>query len=112
MKHIALNVQAISPLAIRSDHAPGGAETTKYISGTALAGSLAAIHRLYHPDDRENFERLFLKGWVQYPDLYPATFGGIRAGRQTSCFRSIHCPKPLSPVSVFRDFVICLPTKK
>lgn len=45
MKRIALNVQAISPLAIRSDHAPGGAETTKYISGTALAGSLAAVYR-------------------------------------------------------------------
>jgi CRISPR-associated protein Csx10 len=75
MKRIALNVQAISPLAIRSDHAPGGAETAKYISGTALAGSLAAIHRLYQPGDTENFERLFLKGRVQYPDLYPANFG-------------------------------------
>ena len=48
MKSIALNVKAISPLAIRSDHAPGGAETTKYISGTALLGSLAAVYRLYH----------------------------------------------------------------
>ena len=74
MKRIALNVQAMSPLAIRSDHAPGGAEKTKYISGTALAGSLAAVYRLYQPDDTENFERLFLRGWVQYPDLYPATF--------------------------------------
>jgi CRISPR-associated protein Csx10 len=60
MKSIALSVQAISPLAIRSDHAPGGAETTKYIPGTALTGSLAAIYRLYHQDDEENFERLFL----------------------------------------------------
>jgi CRISPR-associated protein Csx10 len=75
MKSIALNVQAISPLAIRSDHAPAGAETTKYISGTALTGSLAAVYRLFHPNDEENFERLFLKGWVQYPDLYPANFG-------------------------------------
>ena len=74
MKRIALNVQAMSPLAIRSDHAPGGAETAKYISGTALIGSLAAVYRLYQPDDTENFERLFLRGWVQYPDLYPATF--------------------------------------
>lgn len=75
MKRVALNVQAISPLAIRSDHAPGGAESAKYISGTALAGSLAAVYRLYHPDDTTNFERLFLKGEVQYPDLYPANFG-------------------------------------
>src|SRR5947209_17023687 len=74
MKQIALHVKAISPLAIRADHAPGGAEKTKYIPGTALVGSLAAVHRLYHPDDSENFERLFLKGWVQYPDLYPAAF--------------------------------------
>src|SRR5437016_1961805 len=75
MQHIALNVQTISPLAIRSDHASGGAESAKYISGTALAGSLAAAFRMYHPDDRTNFERLFLKGGVQYPDLYPANFG-------------------------------------
>src|SRR3989440_2509426 len=77
MKRIVLNVQAMSPLAIRSDHAPGGAETAKYISGAALAGSLAAIHRLYQPGDTVNFERFFLRGWVQYPDLYPATFGDV-----------------------------------
>ncbi len=67
-------MQAISPLAIRSDHAPGGAELAKYISGTALAGSLAAVFRMYHPTATTNFERLFLKGGVQYPNLYPANF--------------------------------------
>src|SRR6516164_1723843 len=75
MKSIALNVQAVSPLAIRSDHAQRGAESTKYIPGSALTGSLAIVHRLYHPDDAEIFERLFLKGGVLYPDLYPANFG-------------------------------------
>lgn len=74
MKHFSLNLEAQSPLAIRSDHAAGGADSAGYISGTALAGSLAAVHRLYYPDDTVAFERLFLGGHVQYPDLYPATF--------------------------------------
>lgn len=74
MKQLALNLTAISPLAIRSDHAPGGAESTSYISGTTLTGSLATVYRLYHPDDTEHFQQLFLNGEVHYPNLYPATF--------------------------------------
>ena len=74
MKHFALNLNAVSPLAIRSDHAPGGAESSEYISGMTLTGSLAAAHRLYYPKDTENFTRLFLNGQVYYPDLYPAPF--------------------------------------
>lgn len=35
----------------------------------------APVYRLYYADDEKNFERLFLKGSVQYPDLYPAHFG-------------------------------------
>ncbi len=42
MEHLYFELTAISPLAIRSDHAPGGAETAKFISGTALLGSLAS----------------------------------------------------------------------
>lgn len=80
MKHFSLDLEALSPLAIRSDHAAGGANSAAYISGTALAGSLATVYRLYYPDDTTHFEQLFLSGQVQYPDLYPAMFKpkGIR----------------------------------
>src|SRR5437868_12373813 len=74
MQHFSLQLEAMSPMAIRADHAPGGVENATYISGTTLLGSLAALHRLAHPDDTSTFERLFLSGQVQYPDLYPASF--------------------------------------
>jgi len=75
MQYFSLNLETISPLAIRADHAPTRAESADYISGTALAGSLAAVYRLYYQQDSEQFEQLFLNGQVYYPDLYPATFG-------------------------------------
>ncbi len=76
MQHFSLKLEAMSPLAIRADHAPGGVENAGYISGTTLFGSLAALHRLAHPEDTytSTFEQLFLRGQVQYPDLYPASF--------------------------------------
>ena len=74
MQHFPLQLEAMSPLAIRADHAPGGVENVGYISGTTLLGSLAALHRMAHPDDTSTFEQLFLSGQVQYPDLYPASF--------------------------------------
>jgi len=74
VKHFFLNLEAISPLAIRSDHATEGAGSAAYISGTALAGSLASVYRLYYPNESSLFEQLFLRGQVQYPDLYPAMF--------------------------------------
>jgi len=74
VKHYSIELKAISPLAIRSDHAPGGAETAKYISGTTLSGSLAAVHRLLHDKNTNDFESLFLSGKVSYPNLYPALF--------------------------------------
>src|SRR5579871_4591299 len=76
MKHFSLNLETKSPVAIRADHAPGGVENAGYISGTALLGSLAALHRLLHPEpgDAPAFEQLFLSGRVRYPDLYPASF--------------------------------------
>ena len=111
MKSIALSVQSISPLAIRSDHASGGAKTTKYIPGTALAGSLAAIHRLYHQDDDENFERLFLKGWVQYPDMYPANFGNDEV--QAENFLPVYpLPKTAESCKRFSGFRNVPPNKK
>lgn len=74
MKHFSIELNAHSPLAIRSDHASGGAETAKFISGTTLAGSLAAVHRLLHSRETSEFEALFLSGKVSYPNLYPALF--------------------------------------
>ena len=74
MKHFSLNLETMSPLAIRADHAPGGVENAGYISGTTLLGSLAALHRLAHPGDTVAFEQLFLSGQVYYPDLYPSSF--------------------------------------
>lgn len=74
MKHFSLNLETMSPLAIRADHAPGGVENAGYISGTTLLGSLAALHRLSHPGDTAAFEQLFLSGRILYPDLCPASF--------------------------------------
>src|SRR5579884_1175649 len=74
MKYFALNLTALSPLAIRADHAPGGVASALYIPGSALLGSLAAAYRLLHDDRTTEFEELFLRERVQYPNLYPATF--------------------------------------
>src|SRR6266566_4888706 len=74
MKHFSLNLETLSPLAIRADHAPGGVENAGNIPGTTLLGSLAALHRLSHPGDAAAFEQLFLSGQIRYPDLYPASF--------------------------------------
>jgi CRISPR-associated Csx10 family RAMP protein len=75
---------ACSPLAIRADHAPGGAATAPYIGGATLVGGLAAVYRLYHPERRDEFERLFLSGQVQYPNLYPASFKHSQAQRNSA----------------------------
>lgn len=74
MRYFSLNLEAQSPLAIRSDHAAVGAGNAGYIAGSALAGSLAHTYRLFYPEDTAMFERLFLSGQVRYPDLYPAMF--------------------------------------
>jgi CRISPR-associated protein Csx10 len=79
VKHFSLTLETMSPLAIRADHAPTGADSAGYISGSALIGSLANVYRLYHQESREEFEQLFLSGQVQYPDLYPASFKGKEA---------------------------------
>lgn len=76
MKYFSLNLETISPLSIRADHSPTSAENAGYISGTALMGSLAAVHRhFYQETDSDQFKQLFLSELVSYPDLYPATFG-------------------------------------
>lgn len=74
MKHFALNLTAISPLAIRADHAPDGASNARYIAGSTLMGSLAMVYRLFHDEQSARFGDLFLKERIIYPNLYPAAF--------------------------------------
>jgi CRISPR-associated protein Csx10 len=74
VKHRYLELQAISPLAIRSDYASGGARAAPYITGTTLLGTLAATHRLLRGGKKDEFETLFLSGQIHYPNLYPAFF--------------------------------------
>ncbi|HEU5379535.1 MAG TPA: RAMP superfamily CRISPR-associated protein [Ktedonobacteraceae bacterium] len=74
MKHFALNLTAMSPLAMRADHAPDGASNAKYIAGSTLMGSLAMVYHLFHDEQSEGFRDIFLKERVVYPNLYPAVF--------------------------------------
>src|SRR5260221_6630577 len=74
MEELYIELNALSPLAIRADHAPGGAATAGYISGTTFIGALAAAHRLLRPHDTSEFERWFLSEQILYSNLYPASF--------------------------------------
>ena len=74
MKHFYLRVHALSPLAIRADHAEGGAKTSLYIPGTTLLGSLAAAHRMVYDGQDAQFADFFLADQVYFPHLYPASF--------------------------------------
>jgi CRISPR-associated protein Csx10 len=82
MRHLYLLLTARSPLAIRADHAEGGAATAKYIPGATLRGSLAAAHRILRPgqDEDEEFTRFFLTEEVFFPHLYPASFAPSHMG--------------------------------
>lgn len=75
MRYFSIDARAVSPLALRADHAAKGSRTMEYISGTVLMGGLASVHRLLHPLDTDDFEALFLNEQVLYPNLYPAMFG-------------------------------------
>ena len=74
MKQFSFSVTTHTPLAIRSDHAPEGAETSAFIPGTTVIGSLAAVNRLLSYKDDTEFAKLFLLENVSYPHLYPASF--------------------------------------
>lgn len=74
MKSLSIRLRAIAPLSIRSDHAPDGAEAAGYIPGKTFMGSLAAVHRRLYPKKKQEFEQLFLREQVFYPNLYPAIF--------------------------------------
>ncbi len=74
MKTLSINLEVISPLAVRLDHAASGAANSEYIPGNTLLGSLATIHRVLRPEETKEFGRFFLHGEVLYSNLYPTTF--------------------------------------
>lgn len=74
MQHLYIRLTTLSPLAIRSDHAPGGAVTANYIPCTTFIGALAEAHRLLRPNKVDEFAQWFLHGQVLFPNLYPANF--------------------------------------
>lgn len=73
MKTLSISLEVISPLAVRSDHAASRTANSKYIPGNTLLGSLATIHRVFRPEQTEEFERFFLRGELLYSNLYPST---------------------------------------
>jgi CRISPR-associated protein Csx10 len=71
-----MKLETLTPLSIHSNRAMMGAGTTVgYIAGNTVLGSLAAVHRLSYPSKKDEFEQLFLRGHLHYPNLYPASNG-------------------------------------
>jgi CRISPR-associated Csx10 family RAMP protein len=91
MKALSIRVTAESPLSIRADHAPEGARGAPYIPGTTLVGALAAAYRMLNPAQTEEFEQLFLREQVLYPNLYPASFAD-KTGRDKSGMEGTDLP--------------------
>jgi CRISPR-associated protein Csx10 len=94
MRHLSIRMTVESPLAIRSDHAPGGATASKYILGTSFIGALTDLYRSLYADSEqmEAFAPLFLSEQVYYPNLYPARFRDDGLQNQTTA--------PVSPLPV------------
>ncbi len=74
MKYLYLEMMAEEPLAIRADHAASGAKTTKLLTGSAVLGSLASLHRQRYSEQRTEFPELFLQEQVYFPQLLPASY--------------------------------------
>src|SRR5579884_3736105 len=104
VKYYALTLRADSPLAIRADHAPGGAASAHYIPGTALAGSLAAAYRLFYPDNETGFQDLFLKEQVWFPNLYPALFKNSETFQNAKTSPVYPLPKTAQSCKRFQGF--------
>jgi CRISPR-associated protein Csx10 len=105
VKHFYLSVLALSPLAIRSDHAEGGTKTFQYIPGTTVRGSLAAAHQLLRPEQKDEFAALFLEQKVYFPHLYPALFNGSPSGIDTSNLPVLPLPKTAQSCKRFPGFI-------
>ncbi len=103
MKQFALKVTTLSPLSIRSDHSPTGAEVAPYISGSTLMGSLASAHRLLRGNWENEFVKFFLSDKVQYPNLYPASF---KNKEMQKAFSPLYCiPRTAQTCKRFKGFL-------
>ncbi len=100
MKPLSLRLTVESPLAIRADHAAGGAAGTRYIPGSTLLGSLASLYRMYYDgtEQMDAFGPLFLHEQVLYPALYPALFDDDGLQQQGTPV----CPLPITASSCKR----------
>src|SRR5258708_36692025 len=81
VRHFYVSVRANSPLAIRSDHAEGGAKIIQYITGTTVLGSLASAHRRLRAEPKDVFTKLFPNEGLYFSHLYPASFTKSKSGR-------------------------------
>ncbi len=84
MKRLSIKLQTLAPLSTRADHAAIGVDMISYIAGNTLLGSLAAVHRLFYPDKKDEFEQFFLQGYILYPNLYPAVIDSDDADWQNA----------------------------
>lgn len=76
MRRLYIKLDTLASLSIRADHAAVGVNMTSYIAGNTLLGGLAAAHRLFYPDRKDEFEQFFLQEAIFYPNLYPADING------------------------------------
>src|SRR5258708_25537853 len=74
-----IQIETLSPLTMRSDHAALGEKTARSISGSTLAGALASAHRFFYKEAASDFARFFLRENIQYPYAYPANCTGEAA---------------------------------
>jgi len=105
MRHFYLNVTALAPLAIRADHAQGGAKTAQSISGATLLGSLAAAHRILRAEKEEEFADIFLNEQVYFPHLYAAQFAKSAAGIHNSSLPVMPLPRTAQTCKRFSSFL-------
>jgi len=103
VKQLALKLTTLSPLSIRSDHSPTGAEVAPYIPGSTLMGCLISAHRLLRSDQESEFVQFFLSNKVQYPNLYPASFENRR---MQNAFSLLYCiPRTAQTCKRFKGFL-------
>jgi len=106
VRHFYVSVRANSPLAIRSDHAEGGAKTIQYITGTTVLGSLASAHRLLRAEQKDEFAQLFLNERMYFSHLYPASFNKSKSsGIDTSNLPVLPLPKTAQTCKRFPGFL-------
>jgi CRISPR-associated protein Csx10 len=103
VKQLALKLTTLSPLSIRSDHSPTGAEVTPYIPGSTLMGCLFSTHRLLRRDKESELIQFFLSNKVLYPILYPASF---KNSRMQNAFSPLYCvPRTAQTCKRFKGFL-------